>query len=98
MSSLTILNMPQDASLGFDPLLKSHQIMSPTQTLDLETQAAEKNDAHLLSPQTESEYGVPTEKKLAYLCVYFLLNVSLTIYSKAVLRKVLESSPSTSQS
>lgn len=89
MWSLTIHNMPQDAGLGLDPLLKSHQTMSTTQTLDLETPAREKTDAPLLLAQTKSEYGVPTEKKLAYICVYFLLNVSLTIYNKAVLGKVL---------
>jgi hypothetical protein len=72
--------------------------MSSTQTLDLETQATEKSDAPLLLAQTESEYGVPTATKLAYLCVYLLLNVSLTIYNKAVLGKVLKSSLSTSQS
>jgi hypothetical protein len=64
--------------------------MSPPQTLDLETKATEKSDAPPLFAQTESEYEVPTEKKLVYLCVYFLLNVSLTIYNKAVLGKVLK--------
>jgi hypothetical protein len=64
----------------------SHEIMSRTLAPDLEAQVTEKKDVPLLP--VETEYQVPTEKKLAYLSVYFLLNVSLTIYNKAVLGKV----------
>jgi hypothetical protein len=35
-----------------------------------------------------SEYRVPTTTKFAYLGIYFLCNVSLTIYNKLVLGKV----------
>lgn len=63
--------------------------MSRTRTVDLEAQAIEKKDAPILSAGTETEYRVPTRTKLAYLSVYFLLNVSLTIYNKAVLGKVI---------
>jgi hypothetical protein len=60
--------------------------MSRTLAPNLEVQATEKRDVPLLPAETE--YQVPTEKKLAYLSVYFFLNVSLTIYNKAVLGKV----------
>lgn len=40
------------------------------------------------SPKLESEYSVPLTTKFAYLSVYFLCNVGLTIYNKAVLGKV----------
>lgn len=42
----------------------------------------------LLSPRLDSEYSVPATTKFAYLSVYFLCNVGLTIYNKAVLGKV----------
>lgn len=38
-----------------------------------------------LSPRVDSEYSVPATTKFAYLSVYFLCNVGLTIYNKAVL-------------
>ncbi|KAF8861985.1 TPT-domain-containing protein [Acephala macrosclerotiorum] len=38
-----------------------------------------------LSPRIDSEYSVPATTKFAYLSVYFLCNVGLTIYNKAVL-------------
>ena len=37
---------------------------------------------------SSSEYRVSTTTKFAYLAVYFLCNVSLTIWNKAVLGKV----------
>lgn len=42
----------------------------------------------ILSPRLDSEYSVPAATKFAYLSVYFLCNVGLTIYNKAVLGKV----------
>jgi hypothetical protein len=64
--------------------------MSPTHTPDLEAQATKKNRVPLLSAKMNSGYEVLTKQKLAYLGVYFLLNVLLTIYNKAVLGKVLK--------
>ncbi|KAE9369922.1 TPT-domain-containing protein [Stipitochalara longipes BDJ] len=61
--------------------------MSRTLVSDLEAQATEKKDNLLLSGRTDTEYGISTGTKLAYLGIYFLLNVSLTIYNKAVLGK-----------
>jgi hypothetical protein len=61
--------------------------MSRTRELDLETQATEKKDTSLLSARAETEYNVPLRTKLGYLSVYFMLNVSLTLYNKAVLGK-----------
>jgi hypothetical protein len=37
------------------------------------------------------EYRIPASRKLAYLALYFLLNLSLTIYNKAVLGAVSRS-------
>jgi hypothetical protein len=54
---------------------------------DLEAQATEKRTP-LVPAKAETEYNVPAATKVAYLSVYFLLNVSLTIYNKAVLGKV----------
>jgi hypothetical protein len=62
--------------------------MSRTLVSDLEAQATEKKNDLYLSTGTDTEYGIPTGTKLAYLSVYFLLNVTLTIYNKAVLGKV----------
>jgi len=61
--------------------------MSRTLISDLEAQAVEKKHTWLLPARTESEYNVPARTKVAYLSIYFLLNVSLTIYNKAVLGK-----------
>jgi hypothetical protein len=62
--------------------------MSRTLAPDLEAQATEKKDVSPQAARAESEYQVPMTTKLGYLGVYFLLNVSLTIYNKAVLGKV----------
>jgi len=40
------------------------------------------------APRVDAEYTVSTATKLGYLAVYFLCNVSLTIYNKLVLGKV----------
>lgn len=40
------------------------------------------------SPTSALEYRIPASRKLAYLGLYFLLNLSLTIYNKAVLGTV----------
>jgi hypothetical protein len=64
--------------------------MSRTLTSDPEAQATEKKDKRLLPIRAELEYSVPVGIKAAYLSVYFLLNVSLTMYNKAVLGKVSE--------
>ena len=40
------------------------------------------------SPSVALEYRIPASRKLAYLGLYFLLNLSLTIYNKAVLGSV----------
>ncbi|KAN0102246.1 TPT domain containing protein [Hyaloscypha variabilis] len=61
--------------------------MSRTLVSDLEAQATEKKNDLYLSTGTDTEDGIPTGTKLAYLSVYFLLNVTLTIYNKAVLGK-----------
>ena len=60
-------------------------------------------EAQLLKPPTvkttmDSEYSMSTTKKAAYLLVYFLCNVSLTIYNKLVLGKVRPSLSFTSVS
>ena len=44
----------------------------------------EQQNAHLV----ESEFTAATTKKYAYLGVYFLCNIALTIYNKLVLGKV----------
>jgi len=35
-----------------------------------------------------AEYGIPAQKKLIYLSVYFMLNLGLTLYNKALLGNV----------
>lgn len=40
------------------------------------------------SPTIAPEYRIPASRKLAYLALYFLLNLTLTIYNKAVLGTV----------
>lgn len=42
----------------------------------------------LQSQSCTLEYSIPAKRKLAYLAGYFLLNLSLTIYNKAVLGTV----------
>jgi hypothetical protein len=88
-SSFTKSNIAPDATQK-DPSHFAPEIMSPTLTSDLEAQATVKKDTPVLPTRAESEYNVPTGTKVAYLSVYFLLNVSLTIYNKAVLGKVSE--------
>jgi hypothetical protein len=39
-------------------------------------------------PQLATEYRIPVRKKLLYLGGYFLLNLSLTLYNKALLGNV----------
>lgn len=56
---------------------------------DLEAQSPLPSTVHKASAgSVDAEYRVPTRTKLAYLAVYFLLNLILTIYNKAVLGKV----------
>lgn len=62
--------------------------MSKFKGSDIESQLKDEKGPQLLTPRLDSEYRVPTTKKFAYLAVYFLCNVSLTIYNKAVLGKV----------
>ncbi|CZR54534.1 related to glucose-6-phosphate/phosphate translocator [Phialocephala subalpina] len=77
---------------------KTSTAMQQTQTrkekLDIEAQhqhvlnvgeKAKGSGSPLLSPRIDSEYIVPATTKFAYLSVYFLCNVGLTIYNKAVL-------------
>ncbi|KUJ12753.1 TPT-domain-containing protein [Mollisia scopiformis] len=52
-----------------------------------QTTISEKGGPPILSPRLDSEYSVPATTKFAYLSVYFLCNVGLTIYNKAVLGK-----------
>lgn len=57
---------------------------------DIESQPilkAEYKDKTPSSP-TAVEYGIPTQKKLIYLSVYFGLNLGLTLYNKALLGNV----------
>ena len=58
--------------------------MSQTKKSDLAQNLMEEKTA----TQFDAEYSIPTRTKLAYLSVYFLCNVLLTIYNKAVLGKV----------
>ena len=68
--------------------------MSQTKKYDLEQNPTEENTAQCSTTQFDLEYRIPTGTKLAYLSVYFLCNISLTIYNKAVLGKVRKSSDS----
>ena len=73
--------------------------MSNTKRLDLEAQRT--NDLKIpYRPTTrhDSECPTPATTKFTYLAIYFLCNVSLTIYNKAVLWKVFASSISPSPS
>ena len=64
-------------------------IMSQSKKSDLEALPfAQAKAVQASSTTTTSEYNVPTRTKIAYLGVYFLCNVFLTIYNKAVLGKV----------
>jgi len=56
---------------------------------DVEAQiAAKEKPSHYSVAGVDSEYNTTTRTKFAYLGVYFLCNISLTIYNKAVLGKV----------
>ncbi len=55
---------------------------------DLEAQRPARLTPATKSSQTESEYAVTTWTKVTYLAIYFLCNVSLTIYNKLILGKV----------
>jgi hypothetical protein len=66
--------------------------MSQNKKSDLEAQPCTQEKKPQTSTATfNSEYNVPTRTKIAYLGVYFLCNVCLTIYNKAVLGKVRKS-------
>jgi hypothetical protein len=67
--------------------------MTNSKKSDLEGQAKDEKRGNLGSPtpSIDSEYHVPAARKFAFLGVYFLCNVSLTIYNKAVLGKVFSS-------
>lgn len=54
-------------------------------TDDVEAQKLLAQDPMAPKPTTAAEYSVPTRTKLLYLAGYFALNLSLTIYNKAVL-------------
>lgn len=55
---------------------------------DLESQSATATAEAGPVALDSNEYAVSTSKKLSYLAIYFLCNVSLTIYNKLVLGKV----------
>lgn len=57
---------------------------------DVESQWKDENGPLFQAASIDSKYR-PTTTKFAYLAVYFLCNVSLTIYNKAVLGKVFTS-------
>lgn len=67
--------------------------MTNSKRSDLEAQAKDEKRGKSGSPtpRLDSEYRVPAARKFAFLGVYFLCNVSLTIYNKAVLGKVFSS-------
>jgi hypothetical protein len=44
--------------------------------------------ASAIAPQPDPEYRVSTSTQALYLTVYFLCNISLTIYNKLILGKV----------
>jgi len=46
------------------------------------------------SPRIDSEYQVSSLTKLSYLGLYFMCNISLTIYNKLILGKVNNCRPS----
>lgn len=46
------------------------------------------SDSPAPKARVDTEYNVSTGRKFAYLSVYFLCNIALTIYNKAVLGKV----------
>lgn len=45
-------------------------------------------DLEAQNPLAPSEYSVPTSKKLFYLSLYFVLNLSVTLSNKAILQTV----------
>ena len=64
---------------------------------DLEAQATGLTPTPTKNGTVDSEYSVSTWTKASYLAVYFLCNVSLTIYNKLVLGKVSDSFPRTAR-
>ena len=64
-------------------------IMSKEKKSDLESQQTKDSQKSPFPPmRLDSEYQIPTTTKFAYLSFYFLCNVLLTIYNKAVLGRV----------
>ncbi|KAF1814068.1 TPT-domain-containing protein [Eremomyces bilateralis CBS 781.70] len=64
-------------------------LLSGSRNADVEAQAGtETSHPRNVKPSTETEYTVPMGKKLAYLGTYFMLNLTLTIYNKAVLGRL----------
>lgn len=57
---------------------------------DIEAQNARTQSAATIAP----EYQIPTSTKYLYLALYFGLNLTLTLYNKAVLGKVSSPRPS----
>ena len=55
--------------------------LSSGRAADLEAQRKE------VVGHSAAEYQIPTSTKYLYLCLYFALNLSLTIYNKALLDK-----------
>ena len=58
----------------------------------------ESQPAVIESTATPLEYSVPLGKKLSYLALYFLLNLSLTLSNKAILQQVCKSGDSINRS
>ena len=66
-------------------LLKKEKSLDMVNTEDLESQG---NLKEAVSGKHAAEYSVPAKKKYTFLGLYFGLNLSLTLFNKAVLGKV----------
>ncbi|KAE8448455.1 hypothetical protein EG329_009520 [Mollisiaceae sp. DMI_Dod_QoI] len=67
------------------PQTKKADLEAQHQNLISITKNPKLTPGPILSPRLDSEYAVPAATKFGYLSVYFLCNVGLTIYNKAVL-------------
>ncbi|KAK3393969.1 TPT-domain-containing protein [Podospora didyma] len=73
-------------------MASSHGILKEKHD-DIEAQAPHRPSRHVTFPtsagssQPESEFTTSTVTKLSYLAVYFMCNISLTIYNKMILGK-----------
>lgn len=83
----SLVDLPSPGSSSFDSTRSDFDIKESLLD-DVEAQIPHGANSTKLAATSGAEYEVPTRTKLMYLGGYFMLNLSLTIYNKAMLGSV----------